>query len=95
MKKIFLVIASVLVMATSAFAQDIFYPGFQLGIKGGAAYTSGEAPQFTQLISPAAALDLGYQISQLMLPSTSAIFGGTRRGFSILTSSLVSVALLT
>ena len=62
MKKVFLVIASVLVMATSAFAQDIFYPGFQLGLKGGVAYTSGEAT-FTQLLSPAAALDLGYQIS--------------------------------
>ncbi len=62
MKRVFLAIASVLVISTSAFAQDIFYPGFQLGIKGGAAYTSGEAA-FTKLISPAAALDLGYQIS--------------------------------
>ena len=34
MKKAFLVITSVLVLATSAFAQDVFYPGFQLGIKG-------------------------------------------------------------
>ena len=62
MKKAFLVITSVLVLATSAFAQDVFYPGFQLGIKGGASHTVGET-DFGKLISPAAALDLGYQIS--------------------------------
>lgn len=62
MKKAFLVITSVLVLATSAFAQDVFYPGFQLGIKGGASHTVGET-NFGKLISPAAALDLGYQIS--------------------------------
>ena len=63
MKKLILVISSVLVLATSAFAQDVFYPGFQLGVKGGASYTVGEYVAFPQLISPAAALDLGYQIS--------------------------------
>ena len=63
MKKLFLVISSVCVLATSAFAQkDVFYPGFQLGIKGGAAETIGETT-FTNLLSPAAALDLGYQIT--------------------------------
>ena len=62
MKKLFLVLTSVLVLATSAFAQDVFYPGFQLGIKGGASHTVGET-NFGKLISPAAALDLGYQIS--------------------------------
>ena len=65
MKKLVLVISSMLVLATSAFAQDIFYPGFYMGIKGGASYTVGETPGMfdTKLISPSAALDLGYQIS--------------------------------
>ena len=65
MKKLVLVISSVLVLATSAFAQDVFYPGFQLGLKGGVSFTSGENPaaQWTKMISPAAAIDLGYQIS--------------------------------
>ena len=62
MKKLVLVISSVLVLASSAFAQDVFYPGFQLGLKGGAALTVGET-KITNLISPAAALDLGFQIS--------------------------------
>ena len=63
MKKFILVISSLFVLATSAFAQeDTFYPGFQLGIKGGAAETIGETSVWN-LISPAAALDLGYQIS--------------------------------
>ena len=65
MKKLVLVIASVLALTAGAFAQDTFYPGFTLGLKGGAAYTVGETPgNFdAKLISPAAALDLGYQIS--------------------------------
>lgn len=82
MKKIFLVIASVLVMGTSAFAQDIFYPGFQLGLKGGAAYTSGEAA-FTQLISPAAALDLGYQISPVF-GLRADISGWQGKGYNVM-----------
>ena len=86
MKRVFLVIEYVLVMATSAFAQDIFYPGFQLGIKGGAAYTSGEAPQFTQLISPAAALDLGYQISPVF-GLRADISGWQGKGYNVLTKN--------
>ena len=62
MKKLVLVISAMFVLATSSFAQDVFYPGFQLGLKGGAALTVGETA-FTKLISPSAALDLGYQIS--------------------------------
>lgn len=65
MKKLVLVLSSVLVLATSAFAQDVFYPGFQLGIKGGAAYTVGERA-FTEFISPSAALDLGFQINPVL-----------------------------
>lgn len=65
MKKLALVLSSVLVLATSAFAQDIFYPGFYLGVKGGASYTVGDTAGLfdAKFISPSAALDFGYQIS--------------------------------
>ena len=63
MKKFFLVIASVLALSAGAFAQDTFYPGLTLGLKGGASHTVGETPEFFKLVSPSAALDLGYQIS--------------------------------
>ncbi len=63
MKKFFLVIASVLALSAGAFAQDTFYPGFTLGLKGGASHTVGESNDFLKLVSPSAALDLGYQIS--------------------------------
>ena len=69
MKKFILVIASVLALSAGAFAQDTFYPGLTLGLKGGVAYTVGEGGDIlgdfmnSKLFSPAAALDLGYQIS--------------------------------
>ena len=69
MKKLILVIASVLALSAGAFAQDTFYPGLTLGLKGGVGYTVGEGGDIlgefmnSKLFSPAAALDLGYQIS--------------------------------
>ncbi|MBO7644421.1 MAG: OmpA family protein [Bacteroidales bacterium] len=69
MKKVILVIASVLALSAGAFAQDTFYPGLTLGLKGGVGYTVGEGGDIlgdfmnSKLFSPAAALDLGYQIS--------------------------------
>ena len=63
MKKFILVIASALALSAVAFAQDTFYPGLTLGLKGGASYTVGETEQFLKLVSPSAALDLGYQIT--------------------------------
>ena len=69
MKKLILVIASVLALTAGAYAQDTFYPGLTLGLKGGVAYTVGEGGDIlgefmnSKLFSPAAALDLGYQIS--------------------------------
>lgn len=65
MKKLVLILSSVLAFGASVMAQDTFYPGFTLGLKGGASYTVGETAGLfdTKLISPAAALDLGYQIS--------------------------------
>ena len=62
MKKTLLVIASALVLSTSAFAQDTFFPGFYLGLKGGIGETVGETT-FKNLISPAAAVDFGFQIT--------------------------------
>lgn len=62
MKRTLLVIASALVLSTSAFAQDTFFPGFYLGLKGGIGETVGETT-FKNLISPAAAVDFGVQIT--------------------------------
>ncbi len=54
---------------TSAFAQEaepeyIFQPHFYLNLQGGASYTRGEA-DFSDLLSPAAQVGLGYQFSPL------------------------------
>jgi len=65
MKKTLLIIASALCLTVSAFAQDTFYPGFQWSLKGGASYTVGETNDFGKLVSPAAAIDLGWQFSRL------------------------------
>ena len=61
MKKIVLSIVAA-VVALSASAQSSFTPGWNLGLKGGAAYTAGETV-FKNLVSPSAALDLGYQFT--------------------------------
>jgi len=61
MKKAIVVLSSLLVIA-SAFAQDTFYPGFQFSLKGGAGMTVGET-SFKNLISPAGAIDFGYQFT--------------------------------
>ncbi len=47
----------------TANAQDTFYPGFQLGVKGGVGYTVGGASNFGKRISPAAGINLGYQFT--------------------------------
>ena len=62
MKKVFLIFASVLALGTTALAQDTFYPGFYLGVKGGVGETVGET-QVKNLLSPAAAIDFGWQIT--------------------------------
>ena len=62
MKKFIVVLSTLFVLAFSASAQDKFYPDWFWGIKGGATYTSGEASQWTDLISaPALAVNVGYQ----------------------------------
>ena len=62
MKKFVLVLASAVAFAGSVFAQDTFFPGFQMAVKGGVAETVGET-KITNLLSPAAALDFGYQFT--------------------------------
>lgn len=61
MKKVIAILASALVLGISASAQE-FTPGWYLQIRGGAAETVGETA-WTDLISPAADLSLGYQFS--------------------------------
>ena len=63
MKKTITVLSAVLVLAASAFAQDTFYPGWQFGIKGGVGYTVGETNNISDLLSPAAGLEAGYQFT--------------------------------
>ncbi|MFI3298319.1 MAG: OmpA family protein [Rikenellaceae bacterium] len=67
MKKIkqLLAIIAISVMTLPAFAQEdsvVFKPHFKLGLQVGASYTIGET-SFTNLISPAAALNFGYDFS--------------------------------
>ncbi|MCQ2154032.1 MAG: OmpA family protein, partial [Bacteroidales bacterium] len=63
MKKALLILSSLLVLGFSASAQDVFYPGWQFGIKAGASYTAG-LPSFSKLISgPTIAAGAGYQFT--------------------------------
>lgn len=61
MKKILLTL-SMICLSLGAFAQDEFFPGWYLQLQGGAGHTVGET-SFTKLISPEAALSLGYQFT--------------------------------
>ena len=63
MRKALFVISSLLVLSTTALAQETFYPDWNLGIKAGATYTAGEA-KFADLLSyPTIALSAGYQFT--------------------------------
>jgi OOP family OmpA-OmpF porin len=71
MKKIGLIALAFLAISLTVFSQEreikeeektIFKPHAYLQLQGGAAYTLGEA-DFTDLISPAAALNLGYNFT--------------------------------
>ena len=61
MKKVLVVLAS-LCLSFGAFAQDVFYSDWYMQIQGGAGETIGET-DFKNLISPAAALSVGYQFT--------------------------------
>lgn len=74
MKKIIMTIA-VALMGLGAFAQNAneFYPGMYLQVQGGVGETAGEAA-FKDLMSPAAALGLGYQFTPVT--SLRGVFSG-------------------
>ena len=63
MKKVFLTL-SLALLCVGAFAQaaDEFFPGWYLGAKGGISLTAGET-HANNLLSPRAALNLGYQFT--------------------------------
>lgn len=63
MRKALLILSSLLVLGSSAFAQETFYPGWQFGIKGGATYTAGEASFQDLLTYPTVAVSAGYQFT--------------------------------
>ena len=65
MKKVLVVLASLLFMGVSANAQNEFYPGWYLGVQGGANYvTSNEwAINHFKHISPNGALSFGYDFT--------------------------------
>jgi Outer membrane protein and related peptidoglycan-associated (lipo)proteins len=63
MKRILSVFASLVLVASAAFAQNDDFKGYWfMQLQGGAAHTIGET-DFSKLISPSAAVSLGYQFS--------------------------------
>lgn len=71
MKKVFLLTMALMLLSLAGFSQTSEEPTYEfkrhayLRVQGGGAYTLGEAP-FKDLISPAAALSLGYQFSPVL-----------------------------
>lgn len=65
MKKVLVVLASLLFMGVSANAQNEFYPGWYLGVQGGANYVTSNnwAINHFKHISPNGALSIGYDFS--------------------------------
>lgn len=61
MKKFFVILSSLLVMAFSASAQE-FTPGWNLQVRGGVGHTVGETA-INKLLSPSASVSLGYQFT--------------------------------
>ena len=60
-------VAALAALSLSAAAQDApkekFHPHWALGLQGGAAYSYGEHKKFTDVITPAAGVHIGYQFS--------------------------------
>ena len=65
MKKLTLILVSAFALALSAQAQDTFYPGWNLGVQGGANYVSSNEWQIGkfQHITPNGAISLGYDFA--------------------------------
>lgn len=83
MKKLIFSIAAVAIMATSAFAQDKFFPGWQIGLQGGAGITLGETEQpFKYLLSPAGSFNFGYNFTPLFTLRGNVI-GGPAKGVTL------------
>lgn len=90
MKKLIFSLAAVVAMATSAFAQDKFFPGWQVGLQGGAGITIGETEQpFKYLLSPAVSLNFGYNFTPLFTLRGNVI-GGHAKGVVPTTAGTLS-----
>lgn len=65
MRKLFSCVLAICAAIGSMSAQttDVFRPHFFGQLQGGAAYTVGEASEFGKLVSPAAALNVGYRFT--------------------------------
>ncbi len=65
MKRILIVLASILVLASSAKAQNFYYPGWYLGVQGGANYTTSNLWSLGNWkhLNPNASLNLGYDFT--------------------------------
>ena len=65
MKKLILILAAAFALAFSAQAQDTFYPGWTLGVQGGANYSTSNYWQVGQFqhLTPNASINLGYDFS--------------------------------
>ncbi|MBR6268986.1 MAG: OmpA family protein [Bacteroidales bacterium] len=65
MKRVLIVLASVLVLASSVKAQNFYYPGWYLGVQGGANYTTSNLWNLGNWkhVNPNAALNLGYDFT--------------------------------
>lgn len=96
MKKIVFSFAALFLLSLSTFAQEtrqikeegkvLFRPHAYLQLQGGAAYTLGET-KFDKLLSPSAAVNLGYQMS----PSLGLRLGASgweAKGFSAFSSTI-------
>ena len=65
MKKFVFILTAVFALAFSAQAQDTFYPGWTLGVQGGANYSTSNYWQVGQFqhLTPNASINLGYDFS--------------------------------
>lgn len=63
MKKLFVILSSVLVLGATANAQETFYPGWNFGLQAGANYTVGYTGIGNLLSYPTLALNAGYEFN--------------------------------
>ena len=65
MKRVLIVLASILVLASSVKAQNFYYPGWYLGVQGGANYNTSNLWNLGNWkhVNPNAALNLGYDFT--------------------------------